>query len=111
MNHSATHLKLNIANQLYFYFLKRSLFRGHFRLPLTSCLNSRMPNALFTTNHALPSADISEKEEVAHGEEGHGGLGRSETFFSFLFFFPCYFQFNSLAIPLRLPCAQHWMTY
>ena len=111
MNHSATHLKLNIANQLYFNFFKKSLFRDHFSLPLTSCLDSRMPNALFTTNHALPSTDISEKEEVASGKEGHGALGWSETFFSFLFFFPRYFQFNNLAIPLRLPCAQHWMTY
>ena len=67
-----------------------------------------MPKALFTTNHALPSTDISEKEEVAYGKEGHGALGWSETFFSFLFFFPHYFQFNNLAIPLRLPCAQHW---
>lgn len=98
MNHSATHLKLNIANQLYFYFKK--FISSHFRLPLILS-QFRMPNALFTTNHALPSADIVEKEEVAHGEEGHGALGRSETFFSFLFS-SCYFQFNSLAIPLCL---------
>lgn len=47
-----------------------------------------MPNALFTTNHALPSTDIREKEEVAYGQEGRGALGWSETFFSFLFFPP-----------------------
>lgn len=69
-----------------------------------------MPNALFTTNHALPSADIREKEEVAYGQEGRGALGWSETFFFFLFFSPRYFQFNNLAIPLRLPRTQHWMT-
>ena len=92
-------------------FFKKKFISRHFRLPLTSCLDSRMPKALFITNHALPSTDISEKEEVAYGKEGHGALGWSETFFSFLFFFPRYFQFNNLAIPLRLPCAQHWMTY